>query len=443
MRHRHRASDFSLNRLLTKFILTIGTIQKILHIGGLSMTDHWFKELEAMYDEIVAWRRHMHQHPELSFHEVETPAFIVEKLESFGIDVRTHVGGRGVVGLIKGGKPGKTIALRADFDGLPIQDEKETPYKSLIPGVMHACGHDGHTATLLAVAKVLSENKEELAGNVVLLHQHAEEVVPGGAIAMIEDGCLDDVDVVFGTHLISGIPYGKYGYRKGHLMAAADTVQIKIQGRGGHGASPHETVDSIAIGSQIVNQLQLLVSRQVDPLKPAVVTIGSFHAGNAHNIIADSATLVGTVRTFDEGVRDHLEKEITHIVEGVCAAFHAKGEVTYTRGYPAVQNHEKETDVFLDVINKYLDGEMALEVPPQMGSEDFAYYLKEKPGIFFYTGSGNSELGADYPHHHPKFDIDERAMLNAGKALLGLVHHYLVDQEQTTAPDSLVNSESK
>lgn len=406
------------------------------------MINQWFTELEDMYDEIVAWRRHMHQHPELSFHEVETPAFIVEKLESFGIDVRTKVGGRGVVGLIKGGKPGKTLALRADFDALPIQDEKDTSYKSKIPGVMHACGHDGHTATLLAVAKILSENRESLAGDVVLLHQHAEEVVPGGAIAMIEDGCLEGVDVVFGTHLISGIPYGKYGYRKGSLMAAADSVTIKIQGRGGHGASPHETVDSIAIGAQIVNQLQLLVSRQVDPLQPAVVTIGSFHAGNAHNIIADSATLIGTVRTFDEGVRDHLEREIKHIVEGVCSAFHATGEVDYTRGYPAVKNHDKETDVFLEVINKYLDGDQLLEVPPQMGSEDFAYYIKEKPGIFFYTGAGNGEIGADYPHHHPKFDFDERAMLLAGKAFLGIVHHYLVEKEQNPATDALINIES-
>jgi amidohydrolase len=306
------------------------------------MINQWFTELEDMYDEIVAWRRHMHQHPELSFHEVETPAFIVKKLESFGVDVRTKVGGRGVVGHIKGGKPGKTVALRADFDALPIQDEKDTPYKSKIPGVMHACGHDGHTATLLAVAKILSENRASLAGEVVLLHQHAEEVVPGGAIAMIEDGCLEGVDVVFGSHLISGIPYGKYGYRKGNLMAAADTVTIKIQGRGGHGASPHETIDSIAIGAQIVNQLQLLVSRQVDPLQPAVVTIGSFHAGNAHNIIADSATLVGTVRTFDEGVREHLEREIKHIVEGVCSAFHATGDVDYLRGYPAVKTTKRK-----------------------------------------------------------------------------------------------------
>jgi amidohydrolase len=409
------------------------------------MADKWMTELEALYDEMVVWRRHMHQHPELSFHEVETPAFIVEKLESFGVEVRTHVGGRGVVGLIKGGKPGNTIALRADFDGLPIQDEKETPYKSLVPGVMHACGHDGHTATLLAVAKVLSENRAELAGNVVLLHQHAEEVVPGGAIAMIEDGCLDGVDVVYGTHLISGIPYGKYGYRKGNLMAAADMVEIKIQGRGGHGASPHETIDSIAIGAQIVNQLQLLVSRQVDPLQPAVVTIGSFHAGNAHNIIADSASMVGTVRTFDEGVRDHLEKEIKQIVEGVCSAFHATGKVIYTRGYPAVKNHEKETDVFLEVVQNYLDPEMAFEVPPQMGGEDFAYYLKEKPGIFFYTGAGNSEIGAGYPHHHPKFDFDERAMVNAGKAFLGLVHHYLVPRdtnENTSNEERLVDIDS-
>ncbi|HYK74013.1 MAG TPA: M20 family metallopeptidase [Pseudoneobacillus sp.] len=397
------------------------------------MLKNWFQQLEEMYDQMVEWRRHMHQHPELSFQEIETPKMVASILESFGIEVRTNVGGRGVVGTIHGAKPGKTIALRADFDALPIDDEKDVPYKSTVPGVMHACGHDGHTATLLAVAKVLSENRDQLAGKVVLLHQHAEEVAPGGAIAMVEDGCLDGVDAVFGTHLSSGIPTGVYGYKAGYLMAASDRFEIKIQGKGGHGASPHQTIDAIAIGAQIINQLQLIVSRQVDPQKSAVLTVGSFHAGNASNVIADSAVMSGTVRTFDEAVRDHIEKEIEVIAKGICSAFHATCKVEYTRGYPAVYNHSEETQVFVDAISNYISKDVLFEMTPMMGGEDFAYYLKEKPGTFFFTGAGNDEIGASFPHHHPKFDFDEKAMVNAGKGLLSLVYQYVSAKEPQVA----------
>ncbi|WP_141430543.1 M20 family metallopeptidase [Bacillus sp. 03113] len=389
------------------------------------MLTNWYEQLEGMFDQMVEWRRYLHQHPELSFQEIETPKMIASILESYGIDVRSNVGGRGVVGKIVGEKPGKTIALRADFDALPIQDEKDVPYKSTVDGVMHACGHDGHTATLLAVAKVLSEQRDQLAGNVVLLHQHAEELAPGGAIAMIEDGCLDGVDFVFGSHLASRAPLGTYAYRSGFSQAAADAFEIKVLGKGGHGASPHETVDAVVIGSQIVNQLQNIVSRQVNPLKSAVVTIGSFHAGNASNVIADSAILKGTVRTFDKEVQDHIEKELKHIVNSICSSFHASCEIKYNRGYPAVFNHEEETKVFVDVIKNTLNEEMLVEADPIMGSEDFAYYLQHKPGMFFHTGARNDEIGANFPHHHPKFDFDERAMIYAGKALLSLVHHYV------------------
>ncbi|MGE8205332.1 M20 family metallopeptidase [Heyndrickxia sp. NPDC080065] len=394
------------------------------------MLKDWYFQIEEMYDQMVEWRRYLHQHPELSFQEVETPKMIASILESYGIEVRTNVGGRGVVGTIRGAKPGKTIALRADFDALPIQDEKEVPYKSKVPGVMHACGHDGHTATLLAVAKVLSERREELAGNVVLLHQHAEELSPGGAIAMIEDGCLDGVDIVFGNHLASTVPLGIYAFKSGYSMAAADAFEIKIQGKGGHGSAPHETIDPIAIGAQIINQLQHIVSRRVDPQKAAVVSIGSFHSGNAGNVIADSAVLTGTVRSFDEEVRVLVEQELKHLVNGICSAFHAECEIQYSRGYPAVYNHEEETNVFVDVIKSTLNEEMLVEMPAIMGSEDFAYYLKERPGMFFHTGARNEEIGASYPHHHPKFDIDERAMVDAGKAFLGIVHHYLVEKAE-------------
>jgi amidohydrolase len=393
------------------------------------MLGNWNQSLEELYDQMVEWRRDFHMNPELSFQEVRTPKKIAEYLRSLGVEVKTGVGGRGVVGTIRGGKPGKTIALRADFDALPIYDEKEVSYKSTVPGVMHACGHDGHTSTLLGVAKVLSENREHLCGNVVLLHQHAEELAPGGAIAMVEDGCLEGVDVVFGTHLMANAPYGTYAYRKGAMMAAGDRFIITIQGKGGHGSSPHETVDAIAIGTQVVNQLQHLVSRQINPLKPAVVSVGSFHAGGASNVIADSAEITGTVRTFDPEVRDYIEKEMKTIVEGICGAFHATCQVSYSRGYPAVVNHEKETDVFVDVMKKYVDEEKLVNIDPIMGSEDFGYFIQNRPGMFFFTAAGNEDIGACYPHHHPKFDFDERAMLLAGKALLSITHHYLCEQE--------------
>lgn len=393
------------------------------------MLEKWNASLEELYDQMVEWRRDFHRHPELSFQEERTPKKIAEYLTSLGIEVRTGVGGRGVVGTIQGGKAGKTIALRADFDALPIHDEKDVSYKSTVPGVMHACGHDGHTATLMAVAQVLSDNREHLNGNVVLLHQHAEEVAPGGAIAMVEDGCLEGVDVIFGTHLMANLPYGLYAYRKGPMMAAGDRFVIKIQGKGGHGSSPHETVDAIAIGTQVVNQLQHIVSRQINPLKPAVVSVGSFHAGGASNVIADSAEITGTVRTFDPEVRDHIEKEMRIIVEGICGAFHASCEVAYERGYPAVYNHEIETDVFVEAMKKAAGEEKLINIDPIMGSEDFGYFIQNKPGMFFFTGAENPEIGACYPHHHPKFDFDERAMVLAGQALLTITHHYLREQE--------------
>ncbi|WHY69749.1 M20 family metallopeptidase [Neobacillus sp. SuZ13] len=391
------------------------------------MMKDWHFQLEEMYEQMVVWRRHMHENPELSFHEVDTPKMIAEILSDFGIEVRTSVGGRGVVGLIRGAKPGKTIALRADFDALPIQDEKEVPYKSKVPGVMHACGHDGHTATLLGVAKVLSENRHQLSGNVVLLHQHAEELAPGGAIAMIEDGCLDGVDVVFGTHLASGAPLGTYLVKSGYTMAAADAFKIKIQGKGGHGSSPHETIDAIAIGAQMINQLQYIVSRRVNPQHSAVVSVGSFHAGNASNVIADSAELTGTIRSFDKDVRVQIEEEFRTMVSGVCSAFHAEYEIEYNNGYPALYNHERETEVFKDIVKNTLDEGMLVDMTPIMGAEDFSYYLQEKPGMFFHTGARNEEIGASYPHHHPKFDFDEKAMIYAGKALLSIVHQYTVE----------------
>jgi amidohydrolase len=384
-----------------------------------------YRRLTELYTEMVDLRRHFHMNPELSFQEVKTPATIAEYLTSLGIEVKTGVGGRGVVGLIRGGKPGKTVALRADFDALPINDEKDVPYKSQVPGVMHACGHDGHTATLLVAAKVLQEHRAELCGNVVLIHQFAEEVAPGGAKPMIEDGCLDGVDAIFGTHLSSSFPVGEIGYRSGPLMAAADKFTIRIKGKGGHGAAPQETIDPIAVGSVLVTNLQQIVSRRISPIKPAVVTVGSFHAGEAFNVIADTATIQGTVRTYDPDVQATIIEEMERIVRGTCDAARATYEFRYEKGYPAVINHQQETSLLVECAKQIVGADRVVEIEPMMGGEDFAYYLQKVPGTFFFTGARNAEKGANYPHHHPKFDIDERSMLIAAKTLVTVAVQYL------------------
>jgi amidohydrolase len=381
------------------------------------MINTLFAALEGSYEEMVSIRRYLHQHPEISFKEYDTSKYIQSFYENLQIDVRGNVGGNGVVAKVFGKKPGKTVALRADFDALPIQDEKDVPYKSQVPGVMHACGHDGHTATLLVLAKTLNELKEELEGTYIFIHQHAEEYAPGGAISMIEDGCLEGVDVIFGTHLWASEPTGTIQYRTGPIMAAADRFEIDIQGKGGHGAQPHKTQDAIVIASQIVLNLQQIVSRRVNPIDAAVVTIGSFTAQNAFNVIADKAHLIGTVRTFNDDVRQFIEDEIDRIIAGTCAMTGSSYIFRYDRGYPAVVNHSKETAFLTSCAQKVAEVTTIEETEPQMGGEDFAYYLQNVPGTFFFTGAKPIGKETGYPHHHPKFDIDEKAMLIAAKTL--------------------------
>ncbi|RWR14584.1 M20 family metallopeptidase [Siminovitchia fortis] len=377
-----------------------------------------FKKLEEHYEEMVQIRRHLHQNPELSFKETKTAAYIADFYNRLGIDVKTGVGGNGVVARIKGGKPGKTIALRADFDALPIKEETGLPFSSNVPGVMHACGHDGHTALLLIIGKVLNEMREDLSGEYVLIHQHAEELAPGGAISMIKDGCLDGVDAIFGTHLWAEIPYGTISYRTGPFMAAADRFEIVIKGRGGHGAMPHKTKDAVAIGSQLVTNIQQIVSRRVNPAEPAVVTVSSFIAENAFNVIADTAKLQGTVRTFSEEVRDLIEQEMDAVVKGTCLANGGCGhEFNYYRGYPAVVNHKQETEFLAGLAADVPGVSNVEELEQQMGGEDFAYYLQHVKGTFFFTGAQPDDAETPYPHHHPKFDINEKSMLLGAKTL--------------------------
>lgn len=376
-----------------------------------------YDRLKDLYPEMVEIRRYLHEHPELSFEEVETPKYIAAYHEKLGHEVRTGVGGRGVVAVLRGGKPGKTVALRADFDALPIHEENDVEYRSKVDGVMHACGHDGHTATLLVLAKVLNSLKDELEGTIVFIHQHAEELAPGGAIAMIEDGCLDGVDVIFGTHLWAITPYGHIEHRTGPFMAAADRFDVVIKGKGGHGAQPHLTKDAILIGSQLVVNLQQLVSRRVDPLEAAVLSVGAFEAVNAFNVIADTAKLTGTVRTFKDEVRTLMEQEIERVVKGTCLSANADYTLSYQRGYPAVVNHKEETEFVARVAQGVPGVDKVVEGEAQMGGEDFAYYLEHVKGTFFYTGAKDESRSETYPHHHPKFNIDERAMLIAARTL--------------------------
>jgi amidohydrolase len=381
------------------------------------MLNQLFSKLEEYYEEMVSIRRFMHQHPELSFQEYNTAQFIKDFYEKLGITVKGNIGGNGIVARISGKLPGKTVALRADFDALPIQDEKDVPYKSLAPGVMHACGHDGHTATLLVLAKVLNELIDELEGNYVFIHQHAEEYAPGGAVTMIEDGCLEGVDVIFGTHLWASEPTGTIQYRTGPIMAAADRFEIHIQGKGGHGAQPHKTKDAIVTASQLVINLQQIVSRKVNPVESAVVTVGSFTAENAFNVIADKAKLIGTVRTFNDEVRQYIEEEIERIIKGTCYLSDSTYSYLFERGYPAVVNHAKETEFLIASAKEVPEVIHIEESELQMGGEDFSYYLKKIPGTFFFTGAKPPSAEPSYPHHHPKFDIDEKAMLIAAKTL--------------------------
>jgi amidohydrolase len=384
-----------------------------------------FKSLEERFDEMVAIRRDFHMNPELSFKEVRTPKKVAEFYQQLGLDFRTEVGGRGVVATLKGGKPGKTVALRADFDALPIQDEKDVPYKSKVDGVMHACGHDAHTAQLLVLAKVLTEFKAEISGTIVFIHQFAEEAPPGGAKPMIEDGCLDGVDIIFGSHLWSNFPVGQVGYRQGYTMAAMDRFTVKIKGKGGHGAAPHETIDSIVLAGQLLSKLQTIVSRRVNPIDPAVVTVGDFHGGKAFNVIAEETKLSGTVRCFKEDVRILIEDEIEKAATSVCEGSGATAEVVYERGYPALWNHVDETMLVAECGEHVVGEENTFIMEPIMAGEDFAYYLQHVPGAFFFTGARNDKIDANYPHHHARFDIDEKSMLIASKMLASAALRFL------------------
>lgn len=386
--------------------------------------------VERRFAEMVEWRRHLHQYPELSYKERETAAFVAEKLESFGIEVRTGLGGHGLIGTVQGALPGRVIALRADMDALPIREESGAEYASRHEGVMHACGHDGHTAALLEVARYFAERRESLQGEIRLLFQASEEVCPGGAKPMIENGALEGVDAVYGVHLWTPIPVGTVASAGGAMMASTDEFFIDITGRGGHGGMPHETVDSIVAASALVMQLQTVVSRSVDPLRPAVLSIGTIGGGTAQNVVAEKTRITGTVRTFDENTRALIRRRIEAISNHVAEVYGASAQVDYLVGYPALVNHAEEAERFFRVAPSALPGFKVETATPLMPAEDFAYYLQERPGCFMLVGAGNCEKGFVYPHHHPRFDFDEQAMMASASLLIAMAEAALADKNQ-------------
>ncbi|AGR04688.1 Catalyzes the cleavage of p-aminobenzoyl-glutamate to p-aminobenzoate and glutamate, subunit A [Listeria monocytogenes] len=383
--------------------------------------------LQERKDEITQIRRHLHEHPELSFHEAETAKFIQDFYKGKDVEVATEVGnGHAVVVTIKGGKPGKTIALRADFDALPIEEQTELPFKSKKPGVMHACGHDGHTAYLLVLADCLIQLKENIPGTIKIVHQHAEETPPGGAKSVVESGILDDVDQIFGIHVF---PFGESGqvyYHSGFAMAGRTYFKLKIQGVGGHGSSPHMANDAIVAGAYFVTAIQTVVSRRLNPFDTGVITIGSFDGKGSFNVIKDAVELEGDVRYMNTENRDKMDAEIHRIVAGMEAMFGVTVELTYTNDYPPLYNDPAVTEQVVASLQKgvgeYLTG--ISEYDMLSGSEDFAYYLQKIPGVFFYIGAKPKNTSNAYFNHHPKFDIDEDALLVAAKSVADVVLDY-------------------
>ena len=369
-------------------------------------------EIRDLQPQIVEWRRILHQKPELGFQEQITAEFIASKLKAWGIDHQTNIAKTGIVATIPGKSPGRVLAIRADMDALPIQEANEVPYKSQHNGKMHACGHDGHTAIALATAYYLSQHQNDFSGTVKIIFQPAEEG-PGGAKPMIEAGVLQnpDVDAIIGLHLWNNLPIGTVGVRNGALMAAVELFRLTILGKGGHGAMPHQTVDSIVVASQIVNALQTIVSRNINPIDSAVVTVGELQAGTALNVIADSARMGGTIRYFNPELETLIAERLEAIIAGVCQMHGAKYKLDHWKLYPPTINDPAIAELVRSVATEVI--ETPLGVVPEcqtMGGEDMSFFLQEVPGCYFFLGSANPEKGLAYPHHHPRFDFDETAL---------------------------------
>jgi amidohydrolase len=377
--------------------------------------------------EVVATRRDLHQHPELGFEEHRTSALVADRLRELGFEVHTGIGKTGVVGVVQGTRPGKTIMLRADMDALPIDEENEVPYRSQAAVHMHACGHDGHVAMLLGAARVVMSRRDEIAGTVCFLFQPAEEG-KGGAKAMVEDGVLErfGIERAYGLHLASAHPAGQVGFREGAFYASSDSIEITIEGKGGHGASPHLSIDPIYVAAQFVVAVQQVVSRQVDPIEPAVVTIGAIHGGTTHNVIPSRVQLLGTVRAFDAGVRSKMAERIERVLRGVCESSGATYRFEYLWRYPVTSNDVEQTRYARALAERVAGTERVADVPKLMGAEDFSFFAERVPACFFTIGSNGGPESA-WPHHHARFDIDESALQTGVRMMIALAldapHH--------------------
>jgi carboxypeptidase Ss1 len=381
------------------------------------------KEASAIEPEIIETRREIHEHPELAYHEETTAKLVADKLESLGIKVRRNVGGTGVLGILKGSKKGRVVALRADMDALPLDEMAEIDFKSKVKGVMHACGHDTHVAMLLGAAKLLSNHKDELQGTVKFLFQPAEEHGGrGGAEPMIEEGAMINpkVDYVFGLH-ISGDQNSKvFGLRGGPIMAAPDTFKIRVIGKGGHGSAPHQTIDPVYIAAQIIISLQGVSGRMIDPVQPFVITVGAVHSGTKENIVPDEAFLDGTIRTLDEATRKRAKTKVEKTAQGVARAFGAKAIVEFEKdAYPVTVNDEKVTEQAMKILKEIPHTKTQI-VKPILGGEDFSRFLRKAPGTFYFLGTRNPAKGCVYPNHSSKFKVDED-VLKYGAASLALL----------------------
>ncbi len=391
------------------------------------MKKRLMKMLENRSAEMVDIRRYLHENPELSFQEEKTAQYIIDFYAGKDVEIQTNVGnGYGIIVTIKGSKPGKTIGLRADFDALPIVEETDVPFKSKNPGVMHACGHDGHTAYLLVLADCLIQLKDELSGTIKIIHQHAEESPPGGAKSIVESGLLDDLDAVYGVHLFPTHPAGVVGYRSGFAMAGRTYFKLVINGKGGHGSSPHMANDPIVAGAHFVTAIQTIISRRLNPFDVGVITIGSFDGKGAFNIIKDSVELEGDVRYMTDETQELIEKEVRRIVKGLGEEFGVNCELDYVADYPPLYNNPEIVAEVVEILQQSEEKEIkeVVEFQKFSGSEDFAYYAKRFPGAFIYVGSAPKGVENAYFNHHPKWDVDEDALLVAAKAVAEIVCSY-------------------
>jgi amidohydrolase len=387
----------------------------------------FLSEAESIFEYTRSLRQDFHAHPEIGFHELRTAGIVAGELNKLGLKIHTGLAGTGVVALLRGDKPGPVVLVRADMDALPIVEETGAIYSSQNPGVMHACGHDGHTAILLSVAKILHDHRNELSGTIKFMFQPAEEGL-GGAEKMIEDGVLEDpkVDVALGLHLWNEKPIGWLGISNGALMAGAEIFKIRVVGKGGHGAAPHLAVDPVLAAAQIVSGLQGIVARNVNPRQTAVISVCTIHGGETFNVIPPAVELTGTIRTFETEVRVQVMKRFEETVRGIGEAMGCQIEIEMKQLTPATVNHPEISGIVQDVARQlFADAEIDPANFVTMGSEDFAFILEKIPGCFFFVGSANQEKGLNASHHHPKFDFDEAALMRATALMSATIFNLL------------------